>query len=66
MAEEAKPKETIKAADGRKGEKINLQERVEIELLQDMPGMRKRKGDIVKTHPKNVAGLVKKKIAKKV
>ncbi len=64
MAEDKK--ETVKTSTGKTAEKINLLDRVEVELIADMPSMRKRKGDIVKVHPKNVADLVKKKLVKKV
>ena len=39
--------------------KINLKERVEVELIKDMPSMRKFKGDIIKTHPLNITQLAK-------
>lgn len=64
MAEDKK--ETVKTSTGKTAEKINLRDRVEVELIADMPSMRKRKGDIVNVHPKNVADLVKKKLVKKV
>jgi len=40
-------------------ESINLTDRVEVVLIKDIPSMRKSKGDKMKTHPKNVANLVK-------
>ena len=48
-------------------EKINLKERVELELLEDMPSCYKKKGDKIKSHPKNVEYLTKTiKVAKLV
>lgn len=43
----------------KKKEEINLLDRVEVTLIQDLPSMRKFKGDKIKTHPKNIDQLVK-------
>jgi len=49
-------------------EKINLlrKNRVDVELLIDLPSMRKKAGETIKTHPLNVKYLVDKKVAKKL
>ena len=39
---------------------INLLERVEVELIKDLPSMRKFKGDKIKTQPLNVKELARK------